>query len=86
MKKLIFFAIASAILLFSIIVINISPAINGLVKGKNWSAMPCKYFSEYYDESKKQQASDEELKYTKKWLNICNRRKTSNGWFRICSF
>ena len=79
MKKLIFFAIASAILLFSIIVINIAPAINGLVEGKDWSARSCKYLSNIYDENKKNQASDETLKSIKNWLNRCNRRQAMVG-------
>ena len=50
MKKLIFFAIASAILLFSLIVVNIAPAINGLVTGLSWSMQSCKYLSDQYDD------------------------------------
>ena len=79
MKKLIFFAIASAILLFSIIVINIAPAINGLVEGDYWSARSCKYLSNIYDENKKNHVSDEALKFIKKWLNRCNRKQAMIG-------
>jgi hypothetical protein len=81
MKKLIFFAIASAILLFSIIVINIAPAINGLVEGKDWSARSCKYLSDGYSELKKRQVSsdDKDFKITEKMLNLCNRRQAMVG-------
>ena len=50
MKKLIFFAIASAILLFSLIVVNIAPAINGLVEGNDWFQQSCNYISDQYDD------------------------------------
>ena len=81
MKKLIFFAIASAILLFSIIVINIAPAINGLVEGKDWSAWSCKYLSDGLSELKKRQVSsdDSQFKMFEKMLNLCNRRQAMVG-------
>ena len=62
MKKIIFFAIASAILLFSIIVVNISPAINGLISGQSWSQQACSYHSDRYDDEKKKTYSDQKVK------------------------
>ena len=60
MKKLIFFCIASAILLFSIIVVNIAPIINyrlgrgiyrpsGEPAFKGWSDLSCKSISDNYN-------------------------------------
>ena len=61
MKKIIFFAIASAILLFSIIVVNISPAIS-LIGGQSWSQQACSYHSDRYDDEKKKTYSDQKVK------------------------
>ena len=60
MKKLIFFCIASAILLFSIIVVNIAPIINyrlgrgiympsGKPSFTGWSDLSCKSISDNYN-------------------------------------
>lgn len=79
MKKLIFFVIASAILLFSIIIVNIAPAINNLVESDEWSQASCSSISDYIDDQKDQGATDESLKYTKRWLKRCNNKKAMVG-------
>ena len=62
MKDLIFLCIASAIFIFSVIVLNLAPTINGLIgKGKynsegdvfsnsyGWADIPCKRYSDQYN-------------------------------------
>lgn len=50
-KTLIFLCISSALLIFSIIVVNTSPAINGIVD--DWKDLNCKRYSDYHDYIKK---------------------------------
>lgn len=70
MKNLIFLCIASAIFIFSVIVLNIAPTINGLVgKGKyqqngdindglyGWADYPCKQYTDIYNEYKDKSVS-----------------------------
>ena len=85
MNKLIFFCIASAILLFSIITINIVPIIGGLV-GSSWGSPTesCKYLSDKYDIDKDKTYNSEEVKEStldndKKKLNRCNRKQAMVG-------
>ena len=52
MKKLLFFCISLAIVLFSIIVTNVAPIIKGRV-GYGWSYMSCKYYADNYNKEKK---------------------------------
>ena len=77
MKKLIFFAIASGILLFSIFVVNITPI--GLIGGQSWSQQACSSISDEIDQLEKQNYSDEQLKPYKKNLNRCNNKKAMVG-------
>ena len=88
MKKLIFLSIALAILLFSIIVINIAPVINSLIKdSKNWYKQACNSFSDELNELEKQdltnfldeQEKNEKLAQKKKELNRCKRKKAMVG-------
>ena len=88
MKKLIFFIIASALLLFSIIVVNIAPAINGLINGSIWSQQSCSLISDYYDNYDKntnpttssgKEEKEAELDLIKKWRSRCNNRKAMVG-------
>ena len=46
-NTLIFLCISSALLIFSIIVVNTSPAINGIASG--WRDLNCKIYSDYHD-------------------------------------
>ena len=88
MYKTLYFCFAGAILLFSVIVVNIAPAINDLVEGSYWSSRSCSYLNdEYkYTKSKKvpgdyltQEQKDEELDYYKKAKNRCERKKAMVG-------
>ena len=47
MYKLLYFCMAAGILLFSVIVVNIAPAINKLV-GTSWSQDSCKFYADRY--------------------------------------
>ena len=94
MKKLIFFAIASAILLFSIIVVNIAPFTNGQDGGTSWFRQPCNSYSHWYDDIDKkslsdlgydQKEKDELLDDIKKQGNRCNRRKAMVGLEYVAS-
>lgn len=87
MKNLIFFCIASAILLFSIVTINIAPIIGGLV-GTNWMDPSCKYYSDKYDDDEKkspnellttEDGKEEILKSDKKEIDRCNRKQAMVG-------
>ena len=78
MKKLLFFCIASAILLFSIIVTNIAPFIGRYYSGDMSSS--CKYLSDLYDYNKDElKYTDEQLKPTKKSLDRCNNNHAMEG-------
>ena len=79
-KTLIFLCIASALLIFSIIVVNTSPAINGIVD--DWRALNCKRYSDYHDYIIKLDTyanKDEYLELSKEGRNVCNRRKAMYG-------
>ena len=79
-NTLIFLCIASALLIFSIIVVNTSPAIIGIARG--WRDLNCKRYSDYHDYIKKKDAytnKDEHLKLSKEGRNVCNRQKAMYG-------
>ena len=80
-NTLIFLCIASALLIFSIIVVNTSPAIN--LSGNSWRALNCKRYSDYHDYIKKKDDAftnkDEYLKLSKEGRNLCNRQKAIHG-------
>jgi len=79
-KTLIFLCIASALLIFSIIVVNTSPAIN--ILGNGWRDLNCKRYSDYYDYIKKKDTyanKDEHLKLSKEGRSVCNRQKAMYG-------
>ena len=94
MKDLIFLCIASAIFIFSVIVLNFAPTINGLIgKGiytsdgdatgfNGWADSPCKQYSDQYNEYK-----DEEV--SKYWKDKANKdfyldrlREGKSVWLR----
>ena len=86
MYKTLYFCFAGAILLFSVIVVNIAPAINGLVSGGYWSSLSCSYLNDEYKniESKKvpdnmQEYKNKQLDYYKKEKNRCERKKAMVG-------
>ena len=80
-NTLIFLCIASALLIFSIIVVNTSPAIN--ILGNGWRDLNCKRYSDYHDYIKKKDNAftnkDEYLKLSKEGRNLCNRQKAMYG-------
>ena len=79
-NTLIFLCIASTLLIFSIIVVNTSPAINGIAGG--WRALNCKRYSDfhkYIEEKGTAPTKDEYLKLSKEGRNVCNRRKAMYG-------
>ena len=79
-NTLIFLCISSALLIFSIIVVNTSPAITGIASG--WRDLNCKRYSDYHDYIKKKDAytnKDEHLKLSKEGRNVCNRQKAMYG-------
>ena len=79
-NTLIFLCISSALLIFRIIVVTTSPAINGIASG--WRDLNCKIYSDYHDYIKKKDAytnKDEHLKLSKEGRNVCNRQKAMYG-------
>ena len=88
MNKLLFFCIASAILIFSLIGINLAPIINFKV-GNNWYDASCSKISDkikYTEDSSltklglsKQEDKDERISDLKRDKNRCNRRKAMAG-------
>lgn len=52
MYKILYFCMAGGILLFSVIVVNISPAINNLGGIQSWSQESCKYSADTYKNEK----------------------------------
>ena len=84
MYKTLYFCFAGAILLFSVIVVNIAPSINGLVEGGYWSTRSCSYYNDNYKYAEKatyatKEAKDEKLDYYKKEKNRCERKKAMDG-------
>ena len=77
MKKLLFFCLASAILIFSIIVVNISPFIAKYLLVSTTDS--CKYYSDSIDYQKDQGASEKDLEPEKKKRDRCNRRHAMEG-------
>ena len=79
MFKLLFLCISLAILVFSVIVLNIAPAINKvsnyyIIEWDDWSNAACKYLSDQYDYIKKS-ASKDVKDQIKKEKNRCNRKQ-----------
>jgi hypothetical protein len=79
MQKLIFLCVASAVLLFSIIVVNIGPVLGGLVGGNYWSYPSCSLYSDNYKYIEKKDYNktkkEKDLDGVKKDKNRCNRKK-----------
>ena len=88
MQKLIFLCIASGILLFSIIVVNISPY-NLLDKFYKWQTVSCSEISDkikYVEKgSGSKDTKDKTLKPLKKNRNRCKRRKAMIGLYYTTS-
>ena len=83
MNRLLFLCIYLGILIFSVIVLNIAPAINkvtvydrsNVVDWNEWSNAACKQFSDYYDYETDETTKD----WIKKLKNRCNRRQAMIG-------
>lgn len=87
MNKLLFFCISSALLLFSIIALNLAP---GFKYGSEWYDESCKSISDdlkYFEDdfSGNKETKDEFKKFYKKNKSMCNRKKTMIG-FEYASF
>jgi len=88
MYKQLYFCMAIGILLFSVIVVNIAPAINKLV-GTSWSQDSCKYYADDYKHYKDttkpiqgiltQEEIDAELDEKKGMKTRCERRQAMVG-------
>ena len=83
-KSFIFFCIACALLIFSIITICVAPIINGNLVGSEWGTQNCKIYSDYHkyiddDSSYTGTTKDKYLKFFKKGKNLCNRQKAMYG-------
>ena len=84
-KSFIFFCIACALLVFSIITICIAPVINGGLIGCGWGQNEnCKKYADYHKLYEKKTYSDSTLKekhleFFKKGKNLCNRNKAMYG-------
>ena len=85
MYKTLYFCFAGAILLFSVIVVNIAPAINHLAEEfDEWPSLSCSLFNDKYKYAEKRtyaskEAKDETLEPIKKLKNRCERRKAMVG-------
>ena len=87
MKKLIFLCIASAIVLLTVIVLNVSPIIH--VIGTDWYDDSCQYFADIYKYNKdksytdlylsSQDAKDKYLDYLKEGKAVCESQKAMTG-------
>lgn len=76
-KTLLFFCFSTAILVFSIVVVCISPIINNFKKENGWSisrwrTLNCKYFE---DKEKSDNLQLDDIQKYKKLKNICYRKK-----------
>lgn len=83
MNKILFLCIATAILLFSIIVVNISPT-NMYLNIDDWMEDSCKYLSDQRKYHKEQTYADEEskditLKQDQIGIDRCNRKQAMVG-------
>ena len=85
MYKTLYFCFAGAILLFSVIVVNIAPAINHLVEESLiWPYQSCSYYNDQYKDAEKatynsNEEKDKRLEQIKKKKNRCERKKAMIG-------
>ena len=82
MKKLLFLCIASAIVILTVIVLNLSPIIN--ILGADWYDDSCQYFADKYKYEKdktytSQEYKDKYLDYLKQGKAVCDSRKAMTG-------
>ena len=85
MYKTLYFCFAGAILLFSVIVVNIAPAINHLAEEfDEWPYQSCSYYNDQYKDAEKatsnsNEEKDKKLEKIKKRKNRCERKKAMIG-------
>ena len=84
MNNLLFLCISLGLLIFSVIVLNIAPAVNKVsnfdrINWDSWSYAACNSISDYYDEQKKGGASKETLDNIKKGKKRCDRKQAMIG-------
>ena len=79
MFKLLYFCMAGGILLFSVIVVNIAPAINNLNNIQEWSEESCKYLADQIKIGKDNKATDEYLDPIRREKTRCERRQAMVG-------
>lgn len=79
MFKLLYFCMAGGILLFSVIVVNIAPAINNLDDIQEWSQESCKHLADQIKYYKDRGTSDESLDPLRRSKTRCERRQAMVG-------
>ena len=79
MFKLLYFCMAGGILLFSVIVVNIAPAINNLNNIQEWSEESCKYLADQIKYYKDRGTPDESLDPLRRSKTRCERRQAMVG-------
>ena len=77
MFKLLYFCMAGGILLFSVIVVNIAPAVN--LGFQYWSQESCKFYADQIKIGKDNKASDELLDPIRRDKTRCERRQAMVG-------
>ena len=81
MKKTLFLVFSGAIVIFSIISICSAPIINKvLTESNDWGTLNCKKESDTYKHAKDTSSlNDDQKKYYKRRINLCNRKKAVYG-------
>ena len=79
MYKLLYFCMAGGILLFSVIVVNIAPAINNLDDIQEWSQESCKHLADQIKYYKDRGTPDESLDPLRRSKTRCERRQAMVG-------
>ena len=81
MKKTLFLVFSGAIVIFSIISICSAPIINKvLTESNDWGTLNCKKESDEYKHDKDTSSlTDDQKKYYKRRINLCNRKKAVYG-------
>ena len=79
MKKIIFLCFAFVISLFNVIIINYSPAINGLIDKNIWINESCQKYSNNYKYSRRSYNFKFMINEYKSQLSRCYQRKAMIG-------
>jgi len=81
MKNLIFLCISVAIVLFTVIVLNNAPIINGLV-GKDWYKESCQYYVDSHIYTKETSLSDQHITQEQKEVRLKQYKEGKNKCYR----